>query len=206
MAFVPVTNVVQCEMRYTLDDQKCENRIMIDVGHTPDASDFTNIANAVSNALITEWLPLLPATLVYTELFLRSMEEQNGPQATFPIDPGVGTGTNIGSALPNNCTLCVSLRSNFAGRSARGRLYWPALLETTTVDSHVDSSHVAGIVLAVRGLDTNLTTVGTDWVIVSFFNNNAPRPGGPVKFSVTNVLIVDDVVDSQRRRLPGRGQ
>lgn len=206
MPFVAAPNIVQCEMRYTLDGQKCENRININVLHEPTVSDFSVIAGAVSNALITAWLPLLPTTLVYTEFFMRSLHVQNGPQATFPLNPSQGTGTNIGLALPNNCTLCVSLRSNFAGRSARGRLYWPCLLENVVDLSHVSAPHVLAISEAVRLVDTNLTIEGMEWVIVSYFQNLLPRPGGPVYFSVNDILVVDDVVDSMRRRLPGRGQ
>lgn len=206
MPFVAAPNIVQVEMRYTLDAQKCENRIMVNVLHEPTVADMTAIASNVSNALITEWLPLLPNTLVYTELFCRSMHVQNGPQASFPITPAQGTGTNIGSALPNSNTLCVSLRSNLAGRSARGRLYWPALMETVVVGNTVDTAHVTAITNAVRAIDVNLTAAGFLWEIVSFFSNKVPRPGGPVYFEVSDILVVDRIVDSMRRRLPGRGQ
>jgi hypothetical protein len=57
---------------------------------------------------------------------------------------------------------------------------------------------------------TNLKSVieglGYVWVIVSYITDNAPRVGGPVYFEVNDILIVDDVIDSQRRRLPGRGR
>lgn len=206
MPFIAAPNIVQAEMRYQLSGEKIENRINVNVLHTPTVADMTSIANALSNALLTLWKPLLPATFVATEVFCRSMEVQNGPQASFPITPAQGTGTNIGSQLPNNCSLCVSLRSNLAGRSARGRLYWPALMETVVVNNIVDTAHVAAIASAVRGIDVNLTAVGFLWTIVSHFSNNVLRPGGPVYFEVSDVLVVDSVVDSMRRRLPGRGQ
>jgi len=43
------------------------------------------------------------------------------------------------------------------------------------------------------------------WVIASYFQNGAPRVGGPVYFVVDQIVFVDGIVDSQRRRLPGRG-
>lgn len=206
MAFVPAPNIVLCEMRYTLDTEKCENRIHVNVLHEPTPADFANLSGAISNAIITLWLPLLPATVQYRELFFRSLQSQNAPQQTFPIPAGVGIGTHGSQQLPNNVTICVSLRSTAAGRSARGRLYWPALCEDEVTNNHVIPPFDAEIVAAVKLLDENITAVGSDWQIVSFFQNKAPRPGGPVYFSVSNILLADTVVDSQRRRLPGRGQ
>jgi len=38
-------------------------------------------------------------------------------------------------------------------------------------------------------------------IIVSFENNGGPRVGGPVKFFITDALMTDTVIDSQRGRL-----
>jgi len=205
MPFIPAPNIVQVEIRALMDGQHVENRIFVNVFHEPTVADLTLVANPISNVVLTNWVPLMPSTVVFTELFCRSMHVQNGPQATFPIPVGSGTGTNISPSLPNNVALCVSLRSNFAGRSARGRLYWLALTETDVTESRVSSTKVTAITTAVQALDTAIQGAGFDWQIVSFFTNNAPRVGGPVYFSVNGILIVDNVVDSQRRRLPGRG-
>lgn len=205
MPFVPAPNIVQVEMRALFDGQQVENRIYVDVFHAPTVADMTAIAGAVSNAIITEWLPILPNSVRFTEMFMRSMHVQNGPQATFPFPGVTGQGQVLIGALPNNVSLCVSLRSNFAGRSARGRLYWIALYESVVTLNTVDAAHVTAITEAVRQLDVNITSLGFQWMIVSFISNGVPRPGGPVYFEVNDVLVVDPVVDSQRRRLPGRG-
>lgn len=205
MAFIPAPNQVQVEMRALLDNQHIENRIFVNAFHEPTISDLNLIAGAVSNAIITDFLPLLPTSLRYTELFLRSMQEQNAVQASYPFPGTSGQGTNVAPALPSNCTICASLRSNFSGRSARGRLYWPALMETVVVQNTVDATHATNILTALILLNQNLTVSGVDWQIVSFRSNGVVRPGGPVYFSVESILFVDNIVDSQRRRLPGRG-
>jgi len=46
--------------------------------------------------------------------------------------------------------------------------------------------------------------LGADWVVVSRFHDNAPRTAGVVSF-INAATVVDATVDSQRRRLPGRG-
>jgi len=45
---------------------------------------------------------------------------------------------------------------------------------------------------------------GATWVIVSRFLDKAPRTTG-ISRTVSSVILVNLVADSQRRRLPGRG-
>jgi hypothetical protein len=133
------------------------------------------------------------------------LQSENAIQITFGVTPGTVVGSNAGAALPNNVTACVSLRSNFAGRSARGRLYWQALTETQVVGNTIDTSVAGDIVAAVQAIDVAMTGLGYELSIVSYINNGAPRVGGPVYFFVSDILMTDFTVDSQRRRLPGRG-
>jgi hypothetical protein len=205
MAFVPTPNVIQVEIRASVSGERCENRVMIDVFHEPTLADMTSIANIFSTFLAASWIPLLPSTTVITELYLKSLHAQNAPEATFPLPAGSYTGTASSVALPNNVSFCVSLRSNMTGRSARGRLFWLSLPELAVVGNTVDSTYAANVRSAVQQIDVGMTAAGYEWVIVSYRTNNAPRVGGPIYFSVNSVTTVDLTVDSQRRRLPGRG-
>jgi hypothetical protein len=206
MTFVPAPNVVMVEERGLLDGQFVENRFYVNVLHEPTSADLIAIASAMGTVITTEWVPILPTTWSLREQFMRSMHEENAVQLTFPVTPGTVVGENGNAQLPNNCTLCVSLRSSFAGRSARGRFYWPALHEAQVVGNTVNTSDAADIVQAVQAIDVQLSAIGYDLIICSFITNGAPRVGGPVYFSVNSIFVTDFVVDSQRRRLPGRGR
>lgn len=205
MAFTPAPNIVLVELRGLLDGQRVENRIHVNVFHEPTVGDMDDIDTNISSIITTFWVPLLPPSWAMTEIFMRSLHTENDIQQTYPKSAGTFTGTNAGVALPNNVTFCVSLRTGFAGRSARGRLYWPALIETLVTGNTLDTGYVADIVEAVDGLRSNIALLSYAWVIVSYINGGAPRVGGPVYFLVDTVLAVDAVVDSMRRRLPGRG-
>lgn len=205
MPFIAAPNIVQCELRGILDGQHVENRIYVNCLHEPVIGDLNAIAGALSNSVSSNWVPLMPTSWRLNEFFLRSLQSINAIQATYPQPSGSFTGTDTNPQLPNNCTICVSLRSNFAGRSARGRLYWQALTEGNVTGNTVLTSPGNAIVSAVQSLDVNITALGFEWSIVSFRSNGVVRPGGPVYFPVNGVLLVDNTVDSQRRRLPGRG-
>lgn len=79
------------------------------------------------------------------------------------------------------------------------------LCESQVDDSHVKATHLTAIKNALVNLAGLLAAGGFNWNVVSFIEDGAPRVGGPISFGVTGILFVDDVVDSQRRRLPGRG-
>ena len=64
--------------------------------------------------------------------------------------------------------------------------------------------------LAYEGLPSVATVAGYTWVVASRFSgvdaegDPIPRAAG-ITTPITTVLIVDNLVDSQRRRLSGRG-
>ena len=181
------------------------NRIHISTpASLPSAGDCTTIAANLDTWFQGNVIPLVSDAMEIRQIEVVSIAEQNGPQATFssgyPIPGTINT-----PILPNNVALCVSLRSGLTGRSARGRWYWCGLTESQVAASAVDGGVVTSIVAAMDALISTIASLSSNVVIVSYESNGIPRPGGPVKFIVTDALAVDNTVDSQRRRLPGRG-
>jgi len=204
MPFVAAPNIIECQFRGTLDGQQVMNRIHVNVTGTPTEGDCATVAAAAAQWWLDNVQDLVVVTASLREVFCKSLEEENGPQASFTAGlPASGTIDLDG--LPNNCALCVSLRTGLSGRSARGRWFWYGFADTQANGSTV----VGGVRDSIDAAMTNLLAViealSALWVIVSFIHNGAPRAGGPVYFVVTNIVIIDDTIDSQRRRLPGRG-
>jgi len=204
MPFIPAPNIVQVEVRCTLDGQNIENRFHVNVFHEPTVTDLTNVANICFTVLINDWIPVLPLALTLREIHCKSLHDQNAVEASFPF-PVPSNGSLVSPVLPSNVTICISVRSNAAGRSARGRVYWMGLVEGDVAGNTLDTTRGGQIVDAVQALIDALDAATFSWVIVSYISNGAPRVGGPVYFLVTTALLVDSTVDSQRRRLPGRG-
>lgn len=204
MPFVPAPNIVMVELRCTLDSQKVENRFNVNVFHEPTAADLTSIGNNVITQVINNWIPTMPDAVTLREIHMRSLHTANGIELTVPF-PVPSNGSLIGPVTPSNVTICVSLRSNASGRSARGRLYWIGLREQDVDTNTLQTARGGTIVAAIQAMVDQLEAAGYAWTIVSYRANNVPRPGGPVYFLVQTALLVDNTVDSQRRRLPGRG-
>ena len=205
MPFVPAPNIIMVEMRALRNGQRVENRIMINATGEPQPADLSDAAIMCWNWWENTYAPLLNEDTQLSEVVATSLHEQNGAQFTYAPDTTT-TGTFTGPALPNEVSLCVSLRTGARGRSARGRFYVLSISDDQRLDNnHVTTAVAGAFAQAVR--DLNALIIGNGWlmVIVSYRANKVPRPGGPVYFQVTNAIVVDTIVDSMKSRKPGVG-
>lgn len=108
--------------------------------------------------------------------------------------------------LPANVTFAVSLRTPFAGRSFRGRTYWIGLSEGAVTGDFVNSNTAQNVLNVVRKLiDEVPQPLNAQLVVVSRYSNGQPRAMG-IATPVTSAVLVDNRVDTQRRRLVGVGE
>lgn len=205
MAFVPAPNIIMVEFRYTLFGQQCENRIMID-----NLAAVDEAACEAAAILCWDWWEASYAANITSGCALREvvatdLTASDGPQFTYAPDTTTA-GTGSGSAMPNEVSLCISLRTSSRGRSARGRWFVAGIPNTQMANANnVETSYASAVVSDMQTLINAIETAGQALVIVSYITNNAPRVGGPVYYPVDNALVVDTVVDSQRKRKPGVG-
>jgi hypothetical protein len=173
--------------------------------HEPTLADLNTITPYFWDWWQNTYAPLLPASVELVEVVATSLHVENGLQDTYAPSVGV-VGEDITGALPNEVSLCISLRTGTRGRSARGRFYWLAIpLGSMADQNNVTTAFGSSCVSAVQTLINGLTDIGQP-TIVSYRANNAPRPGGPVYFPISSSMLVDRLVDSQKRRKPGVGQ
>lgn len=162
------------------------------------------LATGVADWFTGNLLPLLSPDYVYEQTVATGLRTES--DLTFTSDTASGTaGGAIVASDPNNVTLAVSFRSGVTGRSFRGRNYVPGLPGSAISNNRVSATlanNIAGAYEILMGTDAVAT--GFTWGVISRRTNNAPRVAGIVT-PITQVVIVDTVVDSQRRRLPGRG-
>jgi len=201
MPFVAVPAAVKVSWFYTYNGQPCMNRLYVNRGESlPTAATCAAIAQQAADWWVGNARVLVPATCELRLTEAVSVAEQNGPSATFSSGlPSVGT--HASPALPGNVTICVSLRTGLTGRSARGRWYWVGLAEDQVAGNVLDAGVAVSITGAIDNLLTAMGDISSAPLIVSFQNNGVPRPGGPVKFFITDALMVDTTIDSQRGRL-----
>lgn len=202
MAFIPAVDVAQVSLRYTRDFQDLENTLYFLRDTSIDLAGLEALGLAVQTWWITEHRALVSAQVSYREIFVRDLTTQSGLERQFIVDPPQ-TGAVAGDAVPSNVTFSISFRTGFAGRSFRGRNYIPPINEGQISANRMLAPIVADWITVYQNLGAAIPADWT-WVILSRFSDGQPRVNG-LPTPVLGVQVADDVVDSQRRRLPGRG-
>lgn len=198
-------NVAKADVIHSWDGQLVENTLYFFSTVPITQANIQALADGLRSYWQTVMLPLMSSQvgfLVVETTHMTPVPALTGASAA--TVPNAGGDSN--PASPNSTTLAVSFRTGVSGRSYRGRNYWIGLTEPNVVNSTVSTTLAAAVAAAYAGM-IGLNSVADDWRwgVYSRRLNNADRETGMFN-DVTSVVIVDHVVDSQRRRLPGRGR
>jgi len=205
---VPNASVVSLTQRGTCEGQEVLNRTYWQVtgGGAWSNISMQELAVGYTNWWGTVVQPLVHVGYVMTELVL-SQQVQEGLQlihtAGLPL-----SGSLVGDALPLNVAACVTFATGRAGRSGRGRYYLGALAENASSGSRFTVPFVAAVNSAFASLRVlPIGSVGSSYSLVVYSTefNKIPRAAGLASL-VSSCYLRDSIIDSQRRRLPGRGR
>jgi len=204
MAFIPVENTAHVRIENRVDGQQVINDLYF--RHSTGAiaaADLLALVTAIGSWFTGTYLPLLNIACVAVAVHGRDLTTVIGSTADVGI---TGEGGVDQEAAPNNCTMAVSFRTSLSGRSNRGRNYVPCLSNGEVTGNNISSTFATDVVNAYSELlfGGGALPAGWVWVVVSRFTAGAPRVVGTFQ-EVFSVLVTDLIVDSQRRRLPGRG-
>lgn len=205
--FIPAPGVVQVEMIYNYLLSTCENVYHVQMssgGASPTAADMMAVAAAFENWESTQGRQWRNLNAVLTMIRVRDLTVQAGAVVERVPTSNV-TGAGGGTALPGNVTAAVSWRTALGGRSFRGRSYHIGLQVTFTNANQLTAATQTGLAAAYTAL---LNAVNTTWasglVVLSYAHNKFWR-NTAVATPITSVSV-DINLDSQRRRLTGRGK
>lgn len=204
MAFIPASNVIQAEVRMRLDSQRIENTLYFQpVGAAPSIINMGELGAQ----LVTWWgtyiEPLVSDQLTLVEVYLTNLTTSTSFTVTYVAGLPMAGGISA-AVLPNHVAACVSFRTNGRGRASRGRNYIPGLTENNVVKNTMVPGLVTGLVNAYLQLIDFDGAYDLRWGVLSRYLNGAPRATGFFQ-PIVGVVMTDDTVDSQRRRLPARG-
>lgn len=205
MPFQPVPFVAMVELIFDQFGQTIENTLYFK--HTAEVAwgegELVDL-----NLNITAWWDDNLKSLVTNQCTLREVVATDLTTATSPqiSSSALIDGTNITEGLPTGTTWCISFRTDLRGRSYRGRNYYIGLTELQVTEDSVSPTPGAAIVESYGLLQSYVDAMvpNVEWVVVSREQNGVQLSNG-IATTVTSVVTVDDYIDSQRRRLAGRG-
>lgn len=204
MPSVIVPNTALAEIRMIVSGQNVENTLWFEFAGPPTTEQMLGLGADLLSWWANQIAPLVSQAVSVTEVYLSDFTSLNGASATVtPLGPL--NGQRSSPVMPNNVSLTVSFRTPFRGRSFRGRNYVVGLTEDQIEASSVTAPTGNAFSSAYQELLAVAANNGAQWVVVSRFTNGAPRPIG-LTTPVQSPVVTDLVIDSQRRRLPGRGR
>lgn len=203
MAFIPVTNVSSFSMIFTQDNQRVQNTYY--VKHVSGWLEAQQLA--VCAELVSWWggslRSLVANNVALVQIDYRDWTTYDGIGGTYTTGLPL-SGTGLTGGLPNNVTVAVGWKTGKRGRSYRGRTYHIGLMEDQVTGNQVNAGSVNALSAAYDDLRSAINAVpDCTMVQVSRYLNKTPRVTGAASTIIGQTF--DPTVDSQRRRLPGRG-
>lgn len=204
--FIPVANCASIELIYSTGGLVFENVLHIQKGSDYSLADLQAVRTIVDNWDNTTWKAYRGGAYSLTRIKTKALHSASAPFEEYQLATP-RTGTDAAATLPPHNTWCVKLASNLAGRSYRGRLYTVGMTTgmLLTGSVQVNTTYANGVVTALNTLKTNLNTGGHTLVVVSYRADKAWRAAG-VATAISTITYADLNIDSQRRRLAGRGR
>lgn len=203
MQFIPVSNTARIDFVYSLGGQIVTNTFHVKKATPFDSEEMSIVAGLASDTWKAT-LRLWHSTGVVLNLVRATdLTTQTSPGYELSVIAG-NAGDVPGEICPNNVSLAFTMTTGLRGRSYRGRWYW-AGINVTHVDNNIASStFVAGAITEFGDFLSAFNLANYVPVVVSKYSNNAPRAAG-VATPIDGVRC-DGIIDSQRKRLPGRGK
>lgn len=147
-------------------------------------------------AHLAQWLAVHGSGYVLQSFVATDISTLTGQTAAQTLVTGnVGTGGSPN--VPNNVALALSWRTANVGRTNRGRTYLGGLPVGHIVQDSPDSTLISAVATLMAALISQTFTGGYDFSVTS------------VKEALSKVItaaVLDTILDSMRRRLPGRGE
>jgi hypothetical protein len=161
-------------------------------------ADLVTLGAALQTWWTTYYAPMVPSSISLVNIHLQVYDPTGNPyvydrNVSPPVVGGRGSTPEAG-----NVSLSLSLRAGLAGRAYRGRMYLAALPTGDTAVNDVVSSFL--ISLAATAITALIGPSLPPGVAAVIFHRNDNL------FSTVVAGVIENIVDSQRRRLPGRGR
>lgn len=205
MAFQPAPNMVKAAIEAELNGEECITTFHFLITVEPTIQFLEGLAEGVYNKWLGLAIPVLNSVYQLIKVTATDLSEQDGFKGEFVPD-GEIRGEVLGPAEPNNVSLAVGFSSGRVGRSTRGRFYWPCFPKDQVVNSTISAAYVGfALNVGTAMVGPNAVYNAATLAVCSREFNKQPRPFA-VPYIITTCAIEDNVVDSQRRRLPKRGQ
>lgn len=212
--FIPVPNTALIEMVYTYGTQTIENTFHVQKGSPFTALELQGLTSVFDNwdgVGVGRFQLLRPFSSALQQIKARALDTASSPVWIYVLPVARIGGISGGADLPGNVTFAITWQSGLAGRSQRGRFYMPGInsgkLQSTPNLNDLQAAYANSLVTCANALIAAVAGAGAGYhlVVTSYMSGGVWRSTG-VNTVIANAAYADLHIDSQRRRLSGRGR
>ncbi len=161
------------------------------------------LLDAFAGVWLAEVLPNLHSSVTVNRYEARGLRAPvDDYVALFPSTPH--TGGRGGDLTPGNVAFCITHTTGLTGRSARGRTYFGGFSEEDVTGDSLIVTRAQNLRNALSSMRTTTIDAGWSPVVVKRYDDKVLLPTA-ITLPVTGYRYTDTILDSQRRRLSGRG-
>lgn len=160
------------------------------------SDECVTVGNNWRDNMMTPFLACVHTTYHAVSLTVKSLHAAGGPEAVIPL-AGSYTGTRGSTSLPGGVAQVVSWYTSSSTRSGRGRTYFGPISELDTSGDTATAFLLAALATFGRGIVAYSPIIGARFGVASRHLHLVQTVTG---------FAIDALVDSQRRRLTGRGR
>lgn len=205
MAFIPVPDTAEVEVIMELYGQRVENTLYFFKAGGHEAEDLVALGSSIIDWWIERYAAFATSDVQLLEVIVTDLSSDTAPSIAVPA-PASTFGEAEPPSAPGNVTFTITFRTAERGRSARGRNYVVGIGESQITGNDVGATYRNLVSLAYNDLlSPGVQPDGEIWSVVSRQQDNIPLSVG-VHRTITSTGFADSAIDSQRRRLRGRGQ
>lgn len=205
MTFQPAPGIMQAIMEFSSNGQIMQNRLHVRSTETIGVGACEDLGATIKSWWNDELKAFVGTGTTLDAVKVRDLGEEFG--AFFNYTAGLPlAGTLASPNMPGNVTAVVSWGSGLTGRSTRGRTYHVGLTESQCLTNLLESAAQSALGAAYAELPGILRAFSAEWtlVVLSRTHNHVPLAEA-IGYEIVS-SAVDQLLDSQRRRLSGRGQ
>jgi hypothetical protein len=204
MPFQPAPGVAKVTLTFNQGDQIAQNIFHVKTTEEWGAEFLENLVGVFytwyqNNLQATQSVDVTLTTIEARDL---TTEFAGYNSMTLTTD---NTGAIANPVLPYNSTAAVKWTTGLTGRSTRGRTYHVGLSESSATGGELTSAARVALLDAYEQLIEDVSTAEIAWslAVLSRVQDGVPLANA-IAYDILDVAC-DFALDSQRRRLPGRG-
>lgn len=200
-AYIPLPEGAQVVVSYTEFGSVFENVLYFTKAGGWDAAALQDLADSVQVNFAANMGGVVSSDASLIHVRAIDVSSAIGPVAD---NSAASAGLRVNPGLPGNVTLAIKFTTALRGRSYRGRMYLVGLSEDMVLGQAVDAAVLPDILLGVQSWIEAVEADSGGVHVVASYCQLSEWLVAAVATPVTGYSS-DGFIDSQRRRLAGRG-